>query len=69
MHCGTYLELGGDGVGLVQDTRRSAARHGGQFARIHKDGSPAVRALSTRIRLSSLPRSRADVRPTARRWS
>ena len=43
------LDLGGDGVGLVQDARRSAGRHAGQFARIGEDRSSRRQARARRI--------------------
>ena len=43
------LDLGGDGVGLVQDVRRSAGRHAGQFARIGEDRSSRRQARARRI--------------------
>ena len=43
------LDLGGDGVGLVQDIGRSAGRHAGQSARIGEDRSSRRQARARRI--------------------
>jgi len=43
------LDLGGDGVGLVQDARRRAGRHAGQFARIGEDRASRRDARTRRI--------------------
>ena len=43
------LDLGGDGVGLVQDARRAAGRHAGQFARIGEDRSSRRQARARRV--------------------
>ena len=43
------LDLGGDGVGLVQDARRGAGRHAGQFARIGEDRSSRREARARRV--------------------
>ena len=43
------LDLGGDGVGLVQDVRGGAGRHAGQFARIGEDRSSRRQARARRV--------------------
>ena len=43
------LDLGSDGIGLVQDVRGSAGRHAGQFARIGEDRSSRREARTRRI--------------------
>ena len=43
------LDLGRDGVGLVQDVRRGAGRHAGQFARIGEDRSSRRQARTRRV--------------------
>ena len=43
------LDLGGDRVGLVENVRRAAGRHAGQFARIGEDLPPRRQARARRV--------------------